>query len=117
MTLPFKSLAIAMSLAAAVSALSRPAASAAFSCMAVEDMSRAEQTICDNERLGALDERLDSWYRRTLLRAGHFEQTDKVRTDQRTWLGQRNACGADLFCLKRAYQQRIETLKRYVEHV
>ncbi len=117
MTLPFKSFAIAISLAAAISALSRPAASASFSCMALEDLSRAEQAVCTHDRLGALDERLDSWYRRALVRAGYFDQTDTVTQQQRAWLGERDACGADVGCLRRLYRTRIEALRRYVEHV
>lgn len=117
MTLPFKSLAIAISLAAAISALSRPAASASFSCMAYEDLGRAEQTVCTHRRLGALDERLDSWYRRALIRAGYFDQTDNVKQQQRAWLRERNACGANPGCLHRVYRTRIDALRRYVEHV
>lgn len=117
MTLPFKSLAIALSLAAASSVLSRPAASASFSCMEFDNLSRAEQTVCTHGRLGALDERLDSWYRRALIRAGYFDQTDMVKQQQRAWLDERNACSANIGCLRRAYRSRIEALRRYVEHV
>lgn len=94
-----------------------PTVAASFSCMAVEDLSGAERMVCRNPALGALDERLDSWYRRALVRAGYFEQTDQVRAEQRAWLDRRNACGASYFCLRRAYKQRIRTLSNYVEHV
>lgn len=30
---------------------------------------------------------------------------------------ERNACGSNVGCLKRAYRARIFTLKNYVEHV
>ena len=65
----------------------------------------------------ALDERLDSWHRRAKIRAGYFDQTEWLRAEQRAWLAGRNACGANVGCLKRAYYRRIRTLKNYVEHV
>jgi uncharacterized protein len=102
----------------AVVALSAPEANAAsFDCTAYEDMNAAEQKVCDSAILGALDERLDSWYRRALIRAGYFDQTSEVRAAQRTWLEQRNACGAGFWCLRRLYVKRIRQLKNYVEHV
>ncbi|MGD9670682.1 MAG: lysozyme inhibitor LprI family protein [Hyphomicrobiaceae bacterium] len=117
MVMPFRSVTAAIALAAAFSAYQTPASAASFSCMNAEEMNAAEQTICDSHRLGALDERLDSWYRRALIRAGYFEQTAQVRADQRDWLAQRDACGADDDCLRRAYRSRIRQLKDYVEHV
>lgn len=117
MTMPLKTIAVAIALAAAVSAITRPAAAASFSCMNFEDLNAAEQTICSNRRLGALDERLDSWYRRALVRAGYFDQTDWLRGEQRAWLQDRNACGSRSGCLVRAYRSRIRALENYVEHV
>ncbi len=117
MVMPFRSVTAAIALAAAISAYQSRASAASFNCMNVEDMNAAEQTVCVNHRLGALDERLDSWYRRALIRAGYFEQTADVREDQRAWLAERNACGANVGCLRRAYVRRIRELKDYVEHV
>lgn len=94
-----------------------PANAASYECMNSEDMNPAEQVVCDNDMLGALDERLDSWYRRAMVRAGYFDQTNSVRNAQRQWLVRRNACGANVFCLKRRYLSRIRNLKNYVEHV
>lgn len=115
--MPVKSIAAAIALAAGISAAQQPAAAASFSCMAYEDLNAAERTICDSHRLGALDERLDSWYRRAKIRAGYFDQTAWLRDEQRAWLAGRNACGADVRCLMRAYHRRIRTLRNYVEHV
>lgn len=115
--MPMKSIAAAIAFAAATSAFQSPASAASFSCMNYEDMNAAERTICDNHRLGALDERLDSWYRRAKIRAGYFDQTEWLRAEQRAWLAGRDACGANIRCLKRAYYHRIRTLKNYVEHV
>lgn len=117
MTMPLKSFAAALALSATISVLSQPASAASFSCMNIEDMNAAEQTVCTDRRIGALDERLDSWYRRAKIRAGYFDQTEWLRTEQRQWLDERNACGADVRCLKRAYRSRIRELENYVEHV
>lgn len=117
MVMPFKSITTAIVLAAAISGFQSPASAASFSCMEYDDMNSAERTICDNDRLGALDERLDSWYRRAQVRAGYFDQTEWLRSAQRAWLMERNACGSNVGCLKRAYRARIFTLKNYVEHV
>lgn len=117
MTLPLKPIIAAIAFAAALSALQGRASSASFSCMNFEDMNAAERTICSDRRIGALDERLDSWYRRALTRAGYFDQTRRVREAQRNWIAERDACGANVGCLKRAYRSRLFELKNYVEHV
>ncbi|MFN0217598.1 MAG: lysozyme inhibitor LprI family protein [Hyphomicrobium sp.] len=102
---------------AAALPLAGPANAASFSCMADYDLNAAERMICSSRGLAALDERLDSWYRRALIRAGYFDQTEDVRDAQRAWVASRNACGASYFCLRRAYRVRIRELANYVEHV
>lgn len=103
---------------AAATAVTLPSAKAqSFSCMETERLNSAEARICRTPSLGHLDERLDSWYRRALERAGYFDQTDSVRSAQRAWLEERNGCGTSVRCLKRAYRTRIYALKTYVEHV
>ena len=94
-----------------------PVRAASFSCMDIESMSPAERKICASSSLGALDERLDSWYRRAQVRAGYFEQTEWLRGEQLRWLASRDACGASYFCLRRHYVSRIRALRNYVEHV
>jgi uncharacterized protein len=97
--------------------LSGPASAASFDCMELGNKNAAERKICMSPGLSALDERLDSWYRRALVRAKYFGQTQAVRSAQRAWLASRNACGANGWCLRRHYVARIGELKRYVEHV
>ncbi len=103
--------------AASVAILTSSAKAQSFSCMELDAKSATEMRICRSHSLGALDERMDSWYRRALERARYFEQTDMVRSGQRAWLSERDACGAGYFCIRRAYRQRIQQLKNYVEHV
>lgn len=96
---------------------SQPASAASFSCMELDSLSVAARTVCMRPRLGALDERLDSWYRRALVRAGYFDQTQWLRAEQRAWLARRDACGTSFGCLRRVYLGRIRQLTDYVEHV
>ncbi len=90
---------------------------ASFSCMNSEDLNYAERRVCYSRSLSALDERLDSWYRRALVRAKYFDDTLWIKAQQRVWLRKRNSCSLRYWCLRRTYKQRIRKLKRYVEHV
>jgi uncharacterized protein len=103
--------------AAMVSISMAPAKAASFSCMEMDNKGAAEVRICNSKWLGNLDERMDSWYRRALERARYFDQTTQVRQEQRNWLAARDSCGASFWCIRRAYKQRIDELKNYVEHV
>jgi uncharacterized protein len=107
----------AIAAAAVMSVSMAPAKAASFSCMELEGRPAAEVRVCKSRWLGALDERMDSWYRRALERARYFDQTATVRAGQRAWLSERNACGSSFFCIRRAYVSRIRDLKNYVEHV
>lgn len=107
----------AIAAAAMFSATMTPAKAASFSCMELEGRPAAEVRVCNSRWLGALDERMDSWYRRALERARYFDQTATVRTEQREWIVERNACGNSFFCIRRAYLNRIRDLQDYVEHV
>lgn len=107
----------AIAAAAVMSVAMAPAKAASFSCMELEDRPAAEVRVCKSRWLGALDERMDSWYRRALERARYFDQTASVRAEQRAWIAERNACGPNFFCIRRAYVDRIRVLKTYVEHV
>ena len=107
----------AIAAAAVMSVAMTPANAASFSCMELAGRPAAELRVCQNRWLGALDERMDSWYRRALERARYFDQTASVRSEQRDWLAARNSCGNGFFCIRRAYLKRIRDLKNYVEHV
>ena len=59
----------AIAAAALMSVAMAPAKAASFSCMELEGRAAAEVRVCNSRWLGALDERMDSWYRRALERA------------------------------------------------
>jgi uncharacterized protein len=107
----------AIAAAAVMSVAMSPAKAASFSCMELDGRPAAEIRICNSQWLGALDERMDSWYRRALERARYFDQTATVRDRQRSWIAERNSCGSSFFCIRRSYVERIRALKDYVEHV
>ena len=102
---------------AALSITMTPAKAQSFSCMEESTLNAAEQRVCKSPWLGAMDERLDSWYRRALERARYFDQTSELRAAQRSWIASRDQCGGSFWCIRRHYSERIRTLRSYVEHV
>jgi len=76
----------------------------AFDCHAAR--STAERMICADRKLGALDDHLDQAYRGALDVAA---APADLRTAQRAWLKQRDACRAAA-CLTPLYQARLTAL-------
>jgi hypothetical protein len=64
--------------------------------------------VCGNRELLALDAELNALYSRLMAR----EQNAELRDAQRQWLVRRQSCGADIRCLKRHYENRIDELAR-----
>lgn len=68
----------------------------------------SEFAICDDARLGRLDEEMSALY---------FGLPVVVRNEiagsQRLWLRRRNACGYDVVCIEDAYLRRIEVLSQF----
>lgn len=112
-----KLLIAAIAAAATLSVTMTPARAQSFSCMDDSALNATESRICQSPWLGAMDERLDSWYRRAQIRAGYFDQTSGLRTAQRNWIASRDACGESFWCIRRHYADRLRELKRYVEQV
>ncbi|MGI9405322.1 MAG: lysozyme inhibitor LprI family protein [Hyphomicrobiaceae bacterium] len=77
----------------------------------------AERAVCSSWRLSRLDRRLAYWYGKAMERAYYFDMTSEVRSEQRRWLHQRNACGGKRWCLARKYRQRIRSLRNWATHV
>ncbi len=86
-------------------AVSRPS----FDC--ARAATPTEIAICTAPELGDLDTTMARLY--TGLRSGAGAATrTRLRDDQRAWLRQRNACGADLGCLRAVYDRRIAELMK-----
>jgi uncharacterized protein len=79
---------------------------ASFDCKLAKTGS--EKAVCRDWRLTTFDELLAVKYREALEKA---EEPERVKADQRTWLGLRNACDADSACLGKAYEARLAALK------
>jgi uncharacterized protein len=87
---------------------------ASFDC--AKASTRTEKAVCASPTLGSKDVTLAAYFQ-LLLRlkpsdAGmtYREFDDKLRSDQRQWLQERDACQADAACLDRAYDRRIGVL-------
>ncbi|HWP26677.1 MAG TPA: lysozyme inhibitor LprI family protein [Xanthobacteraceae bacterium] len=64
--------------------------------------------VCGNGELLALDAELNALYAKLMAR----ERSAELRNAQRQWLAERQSCGADMLCLKRHYEKRIDELAR-----
>lgn len=89
------------------------AGAASFPC--AKASTPTEKAICADQGLSKLDERLSAAYREGIkqLSGGSPEETkplSAVKADQRAWLSERNACGADSACLRTAYERRVAVL-------
>ncbi|WP_068299412.1 lysozyme inhibitor LprI family protein [Pararhodobacter sp. CCB-MM2] len=86
-----------------------PAAAASFDC-AQTGLAADEQAICDSRSLNDMDVEMATMYRflRGLFMMG---RRGAMADDQRAWLSERQACGADVPCLTEAYRSRIEALQ------
>lgn len=65
-----------------------------------------EQAICASPAYGSLDESISDRYQQ-LMDASTLSAQVALRTDQRGWLKQRNACAADLPSLSQCLQQQL----------
>ncbi len=89
------------------------AQAASFSC--AKASTPTEKAICVDQGLSKLDERVAAAYRDALaLLSGSSPEEARaqiaLKADQRGWLGERNACGADLSCLRAAHERRVAVL-------
>lgn len=96
--------------ALAVAVLAAPAAAASFPC--AKAGTSTEKAICADPAVSALDERLAAAYKAALQRLGMDANATQaaVKADQKEWLAERNACGADAACLRTQYERRVAVL-------
>jgi len=77
-----------------------------FDCSKVTDATA--RTICSNDELSQLDRQMAALY---FARAQSPDDTT-ARDEQRTWLHDRDQCGADVICLRKVYAARIQQLQQ-----
>jgi uncharacterized protein YecT (DUF1311 family) len=82
-----------------------------FDC--VTNRAPDEVTICSNFALAQLDRQLTDLYAAARERLDASQQV-ALRDKQRLWLRQRAACGRDVGCMTRLYQERIPQLSALI---
>jgi uncharacterized protein len=105
-------------LACAALALATAPAKAAdyapLNCAAASTIS--EKTICKNYGLGQDEARMATLYQWATSFVAMGQRGD-IQDAQRVFLKERNACGADIACLRRAYEKRINELQTVMTRV
>lgn len=71
-----------------------------------------EQAICHDGQLAYLDQELNVAFR-NLIRTLSKEQQTVLWAQEQAWLKQRGTCGADVSCIRTAYQTRITQLQNW----
>jgi uncharacterized protein len=78
--------------------------------------SAAEQTICGNYALGQAEARMATLYGIAMSLVAMGQRGD-IGDAQKQWLKARDACGADIGCLTRAYGDRIGQLNKVIDAI
>ena len=78
--------------------------------------SASEKTICGNYGLGQLEARMATLYQWSTSFVGMGQRGD-MQDAQRAFLKQRDACGANVSCLRGAYDNRIGQLQAVMTRV
>jgi len=95
-------------LVAALCPLTSSAAS--FACNSNSPL--AEALICSDANLSAKDDEMATIYRVLRIRKIYNPSQKELKTEQLTWLRNRNSC-KNIACLNQAYEIRIQELKYY----
>ena len=74
----------------------------------------AEKTICQQRSLNDADVKMSTTYQ-IILHALPMGGRDQQKEIQWQWLKSRNACGANVPCLSKAYQQRQQQLDTIIQ--
>jgi uncharacterized protein len=88
----------------AVAAFAPAASAASFNCYG--RLTVTEAAICANSQLSSLDSQMAKAYRISFRAYGNY-----VKGTQVPWLRARNACGANVACLRASYNERIGSLQ------
>ncbi len=84
----------------------------AFDCS--KAFSKTEKTICNNESLVALDNRMANFYRNAMRQISNKNKTT-LRKSQHLWLASRNKCGSNVKCLKTRYNDWIREYFKFAK--
>ena len=73
-----------------------------------------ERLICDDQRLGRLDNQLNAVFGRVMARLSRAERNDLQRQEDR-WVLSRRVCGANFNCIARHYRSRMDELSEMAD--
>jgi len=82
---------------------------ASFDCGKAE--TATEKAICGDVALARLDRSLADAYTQALSWASDDAAKEKIRTEQRAWIAERDACGGDASCITATYDARIKAIQ------
>ncbi len=77
----------------------------------------SERSICGNDKLRRLDERVDRLYHDLMQRSRGDRAREDLRDYQLQFLSARDACGRNSSCIKGAYLDQIEALSAELRRV
>jgi len=69
-----------------------------------------EKAICSDANLAELDSKLAKVYSEALSKAKNPDEKKNMQEKQKEWLKERNSCSADIQCLKKSYETRVQKL-------
>jgi uncharacterized protein YecT (DUF1311 family) len=107
-------LAVAASVAAGLFFAPSPSTAASFNCRLAS--LPAEVLICNDVRIGALDEAMARQYY-ALINTAPPGAVLQIKAEQKAWLRGRNLCGYDGQCVANAYRHRLGQLGHWRELV
>jgi uncharacterized protein len=102
----------ALCLATLLTAAWQPSQAASFDCAKAE--AADEKAICADRQLNDADVEMSVLYTQLKPLLGMGARGD-MEDEQAAWLKRRAACGADRACLVKAYQERVQQLRRGFE--
>src|SRR6266536_4071925 len=82
-----------------------PATAASFDCKRAK--LPAEIAICTDPTLSSQDEEMARQYL-PLIKSAPADSTKTIKTEQKAWLAERNACGSDMQCIMGSYRERLQ---------
>lgn len=92
-----------------------PAAAASFDCDRA-DLAADEKAICDNRVLNDADVRMVTTFD-ILTGLVAMGARGEMQDQQSQWLKERQACGADVACIKTAYDKRMQQLDEAYKNI
>jgi len=78
--------------------------------------SAAERTVCRNYALGQAEARMATLYGIDMSLVAMGQRGD-IGDAQKQWLKARQACGANVACLTKAYSSRIDALNKVIDGI